>query len=194
MNLILLRHGQTEWNIALKMQGWRDSKLTSKARKALKKLPKKQIACDVIYSSDLGRAMATARIVANKNGAHILVDKRLRERDFGVLSGLKKNSDKVPAHYWSGYQQRYQQQVTQVPKIESEHDFEQRITAFICHLEQRHHGQRVLLVSHGEWLRALVNINAGLESWHQGEGVVDNGTPYSIEVKPNLYRVNGVKK
>jgi len=194
MKLILLRHGQTEWNIALKMQGWRDSKLTSTARKALNKLPEKKIVCDVIYSSDLGRAMATARIVANKNGAHILIDKRLRERDFGVLSGLKKNSNKVPANYWLAYQQRYQQQVTQVPNIESEHDFEQRITAFICHLEQRHHGQTVLLVSHGEWLRAVVNINAGLESWHLGEGVVDNGIPYCIEVKPELYRAIGVIK
>lgn len=194
MKLILLRHGQTEWNIALKMQGWRDSKLTLTARKDLKKLPKKQIACDVMYSSDLGRAMATARIVANKNGARIVLDKRLRERDFGVLSGLKKNSDKVSSNYWSAYQQRYQQQVTQVPEIECEYDFEQRITAFICHLEQKHHGQTVLLVSHGEWIRALVNINAGLESWHQGEGVVDNGIPYCIELKPKLYRAYGVKK
>lgn len=194
MKLILLRHGQTEWNLALKMQGWRDSKLTAKARKALKKLPEKKIACDVIYSSDLGRAMATARIVANKNGARIVLDKRLRERDFGVLSGLKKNSDKVPAHYWSAYQQRYQQQVTQVPEIECEYDFEQRITAFICHLEQKHYGQTVLLVSHGEWIRALMNINIGLESWHQGEGVVDNGIPFYIKTKRKLDCANGVKK
>lgn len=194
MKLILLRHGQTQWNLALKMQGWRDSKLTATARKCLKKLPKNQIACDIIYSSDLGRAMATARIVANKNGARILIDKRLRERNFGVLAGHKINSDKVLANVWLAYQQRYQKQVTQVPKIECEHDFEQRITEFVWQLAHKHHGQTVLLVSHGEWIRALMNISAGIESWHQGDGIVDNGIPFCLEIKQSQHGINGAHK
>lgn len=194
MKLILLRHGQTEWNLASKMQGWRDSKLTATARKHLKQLAKKQIGCDVIYSSDLGRAMATARIVANQNGARIIIDKRIRERNFGVLSGHKKNCNKVPVNYWLAYQQRYLQPITHVPTLESELDFEQRIKAFIWHLAHKHQEQKVLVIGHGEWLRALVNINEGLESWHQGEGVVGNAIPYYIKINIKLYCPTGDNK
>jgi len=191
MKLILLRHGQTEWNLALKMQGWRDSKLTANARCQLKKLSANQLSCDVIYSSDLGRAMATARIIANKNSSHIVTDKRLRERHFGVLEGHKKNSNKMPAHYWQAYQQRYSKKLNQVPKVECEQIFEQRIIAFMAYLEQKHSGQTVLLVSHGEWLRALINLNAGIASWHQGQGVVDNGKPICLNTKSPLILTKG---
>jgi broad specificity phosphatase PhoE len=125
--------------------------------------------------------MATARLIANKNACPIRLDKSLRERNFGVLSGHLKGSPTLPASYWQAYENRYLRPMEGVPGVESEQVFEQRIRAFIGKLIRRHPQQRILLVTHGEWLRALSNILNGKPSWQQGAGVAINGQPLLID-------------
>lgn len=177
MKLILLRHGQTQWNIAGKLQGWRDSSLTPQARRQLAALPFKQLQNALIYSSDLGRAQASARIVANISGSKIVTDQRLRERCYGVLEGKTIPAEQSDCLYWQAYQQRYQSPMSGVPGVESELSFEKRISDWLQEIILKHAQQTVLVISHGEWLRALSNILSAKVSWHQGTGVMDNATP-----------------
>lgn len=177
MKLILLRHGQTQWNLAGKLQGWRDSSLTPQARRQLAALPARLLQNGIIYSSDLGRAQASARIVANISGSKIVTDKRLRERCFGVLQGKAIPAEQSDCPYWQAYLQRYQQPISDVPGVESESNLENRINNWLQEIILKHAQQTVLIISHGEWLRALSNILSGEVCWHQGTGVMDNATP-----------------
>jgi probable phosphoglycerate mutase len=90
--LYIARHGETEWNLAQKLQGYQDSPLTAKghhqAESLATALNNRQITR--VYSSDLGRAMQTARVVAEHLGVELIIDARLRERNFGILEGKTK--------------------------------------------------------------------------------------------------------
>ncbi|MCK5736060.1 MAG: histidine phosphatase family protein, partial [Spirochaetaceae bacterium] len=87
--LVLIRHGETEWNQTGRYQGHADSPLTSRglaqARAVAQVLDGETF--DAFYSSDLGRAKRTARIIADKVGRHYLTDSRLREQHYGLMQG-----------------------------------------------------------------------------------------------------------
>ena len=98
MNLILLRHGESEWNHLNKFTGWTDVDLTDKGIKeaefAAKKILSKKIFIDTIHTSLLSRAVNTAYIVAeniNFDKKNIILDWRLNERHYGALQGLNKS-------------------------------------------------------------------------------------------------------
>ncbi len=90
MKLILVRHGESEWNRELRIQGQTNSELTGtgimQARAVANVLAKEPL--HAIYSSDLTRAIATAEIIAAPHGLNLQLDPRLREMSFGGLEGL----------------------------------------------------------------------------------------------------------
>jgi probable phosphoglycerate mutase len=187
VRLILVRHGQTRWNSEKRIQGWQDSELTPQARAGIQQLTLPDLHHPVIYSSDLGRAYQSARLLADRFSAGVVQDKRLRERCFGILEG--RVIDQVPelAAHWQSYHQRYQHTMTDVPGVETESVFEQRIYGFLQYLAHAHGAGDIILVSHGEWLRALDNILSGLVSWHKGAGIPLNGEPRVIQCNPGSW-------
>src|SRR5215217_4614172 len=88
--LIIVRHGQTEWNIRGIRQGFLDSPLTTKGLAQAKALGQRlgREKFTALYSSDLGRALQTAQEIANVTGHEIVTDARLRERHLGIFQGL----------------------------------------------------------------------------------------------------------
>ncbi|MGF1723758.1 histidine phosphatase family protein [Photobacterium nomapromontoriensis] len=180
LRLVLLRHGQTQWNMAGKLQGWRDSSLTPQARRQLMSLPRTLLQNSVIYTSDLGRAQATARIVANTTGSYIVTDCRLRERCFGDLDGQMIVPHSNGNCHWQAYHQRYLTPIVAIPGAETDTQLENRIRQWLDAIPDVYRGKTVLVISHGEWLRALKNIVSGIPSWQQGEGIAVNGQPTVI--------------
>ena len=96
--IILLRHGESEWNLSNQFTGWTDVNLTSKgiseATEAGKKILDLEISIDTIYTSLLKRAIDTAEIIAktlNFDKKRIEFDWRLNERHYGALQGLNKS-------------------------------------------------------------------------------------------------------
>src|SRR5262249_48937896 len=94
-DLILLRHGQSQWNLENRFTGWVDIDLSDKgkeeAQKAGEKLRDRQI--DVVYTSALKRAINTAKIAlesAGKGDMELIQDQALNERNYGDLQGLNK--------------------------------------------------------------------------------------------------------
>ena len=95
MDLLILRHGQSEWNAQGKWQGQADPPLTKVGEKQAKAAAQKLLSVcksfDKIASSDLRRARRTAEIIAQVNGGDVSVHKEFRERHAGVWQGLTRS-------------------------------------------------------------------------------------------------------
>jgi 2,3-bisphosphoglycerate-dependent phosphoglycerate mutase len=98
MKLILLRHGESEWNLLNQFTGWTDVGLTKNGIKeaefSAKQIFKKNIVIDTIYTSWLIRSTHTAEIIADNigfNKENVQYDWRLNERHYGALQGLNKS-------------------------------------------------------------------------------------------------------
>ena len=103
--LIVIRHGETVWNHAMRFQGHGDSPLTEHGRSQAHALGKRLqgMAIDTLISSDLGRTRETAAIIAHYTGHTVHADRRLRERHYGVLEGL--NAKEIQEQHPGVYQE-----------------------------------------------------------------------------------------
>ena len=90
--LLLARHGETDWNRELRIQGSSDIELNDLGRAQAHALAQEleHVDLDAIYASDLSRARATAEAVAASHGLEVRLDPRLRERSFGNWEGLTR--------------------------------------------------------------------------------------------------------
>ena len=148
--LIIVRHGQTEWNIAGIRQGHLDSALTSKGIAQAKALGQRlgRERFSALYSSDLGRAIQTAREIANVTGHEIVADLRLRERHLGIFQGL--NGAEIAEKYPEERRLlRTQGPDYVIPQGESMRQQVTRNVMFFHELAQKHAGETVVVVTHG---------------------------------------------
>ena len=154
--VIVVRHGETHWNIEGRRQGHLDSTLTEKGRAQAEALSERfnPDSCTAIYSSDLGRAYETARIIAEKTGHEVVSDERLRERHLGIFQGL--NGEEIRARYPQEYEEdRNGGADHAVPSGESFREQTERNMRCLEELTQRHAGEIIMVVTHGGVLSAL---------------------------------------
>lgn len=174
-NLILLRHGQSQWNLENRFTGWEDVPLTLKgieeAQTAGHILSKNNIDIDIIFSSILQRANKTAELaIKEMNLENLWEDKKLimrrdlslNERDYGDLVGLNKEETakkfgKDQVHLW---RRSYE---VPPPGGESLKNVVERVNPFFSNFIQPEiiRGKNVLVVAHGNSLRATM-IQVGL--------------------------------
>ena len=144
MNLIIVRHGETNWNLNNLILSKTDEELNEKgidqAETIAKKLEKEKI--DLIICSPLKRTRQTANII-NKNKIPIIYDERIIERDFGEFEGLKVFDSKFNIkEFWD-----YEKNINYL-KAENVQDFYNRIFDFLGDIIQKYKDKNVLLVSH----------------------------------------------
>ena len=148
-HLGLLRHGQTDWNIDLRLQGSSDIPLNQtgirQAELAAKYL--KAADWDLVLSSPLSRAHDTAKTVAAELGLNLVVVPELIERSFGVAEGMSHSE-------WRTLYESH----AEIPGIESLEALQTRSEALLRLLATEYDGQRVLAVSHGALIRKLMKI------------------------------------
>lgn len=153
---IVVRHGETAWNIASRIQGQGDSPLTPKgeaqAEAIATRLARERF--DVLVSSDLGRALQTAQRIAAACGHAIVTDRRLRERNFGQGEGL--TYDEVDGRWPNAFSRvRESDPDFAIPGGESRRQFHERVREAFVALEREHRGKRLTVVAHGGVLAAL---------------------------------------
>jgi broad specificity phosphatase PhoE len=146
----ILRHGQTDWNIDFRLQGVTDIPLNetgiAQARDAAEVIDPNE--WDLILTSPLSRARATAEIVAEVNGfAEALIEPLLLERSFGEAEGMTHEE----------WRAKYAD-TNVVPGGESLADLEARANLLLDTLANKYRGQKVLAVSHGALIRILLRI------------------------------------
>lgn len=168
--LILVRHGQSEWNLKNLFTGWRNPNLTEKgegeARATGKALKAAGIVPDLYYTSGLRRAQHTLDLMLEEMGIQNVTITRniaLNERDYGDLSGLNKDDARAK---WGEEQVHIWRRSFDVPPPggESLKDTAARTLPYFEAeiLPQLKAGKSVLIAAHGNSLRALVMAIEGL--------------------------------
>ena len=156
----LLRHGQTDWNIDLRLQGSTDIPLNdtgrTQARLAASSLNRED--WDVIIASPLSRAKDTADIVALELGMNVVIVPELIERSFGVAEGLDHAS-------WRKLYESHEV----IEGLESLEDLRTRTVQLLDLIAKEYSGKRVLAVSHGAFIRKVLNIVTNGELPREGE-------------------------
>jgi len=164
--LVLVRHGQSEWNLKNLFTGWRDVDLTEQgvkeAREAGRKLKAQGLTFDVAYTSALKRAQNTLALMLEEmgqSGLPVVKDQALNERDYGDLSGLNKDDARKK---WGEEQVHIWRRSYDVapPGGESLKDTLARTLPYYVTdiLPRVLRGERVLIAAHGNSLRALVMV------------------------------------
>ncbi|MDA0746549.1 MAG: histidine phosphatase family protein [bacterium] len=148
--VLVVRHGETAWNAEGRIQGHRPVGLNERG-KAQAAATADRLASerfDILYSSDLERAMETARAIAGRTGHEIFPDVRLREWNLGVLEGLSSADAEV--RYPEAYRAyRVEQPDVVIPGGESLQQRYERSVAGVVDLAARHAGERIVIVTHG---------------------------------------------
>jgi 2,3-bisphosphoglycerate-dependent phosphoglycerate mutase len=164
--LVLVRHGQSEWNLKNLFTGWKDVDLTdtgiAEARAAGKKLKARDLKFDVAFTSDLKRAQRTLDLILEEmgqSGIPILRNQALNERDYGELVGLNKDDARKK---WGDEQVLQWRRSYDVPPPggESLKDTVARALPYFVQeiLPRVLRGERTLVSAHGNSLRALVMV------------------------------------
>ena len=195
--LILLRHGQSQWNLENKFTGWKNVPLTEKGEKEAKKagelIKKNKIHIDFIFSSVLERANKTAEIaikeanlqnLMNNNKLILTKHEDLNERDYGDLVGLNKEETankfgKEQVHIW---RRSYD---TPPPNGESLKDVVERVSPYFKQnikplLVQNNN---ILIAAHGNSLRAMM-IELGMYKPEEISSIeLPTGSPLCINLE-----------
>ena len=194
--LILLRHGQSQWNLENRFTGWKNVPLTEKgeaeARKAGELIRKHNISIDRVFSSVLERANRTAEIaikiaelknLLENNKIIITCSEKLNERDYGDLVGLNKQETadkfgKDQVHIW---RRSYD---TPPPNGESLKDVVERVSPYfkenIKPLIDK--GENILIAAHGNSLRAMM-IELGMYKPEEISNIeLPTGSPLCINL------------
>lgn len=161
--LTLIRHGETEWNAAGRIQGHLDIPLSAAglAQAAATGRRLGGEAFDAILSSDLERALQTARPIVRHPGQTIVRDTRLRERPLGVLQGLTGEEAAMrQPQAWQAFMARNPEAALEGGETLAE--FSQRVAGLIDELLRAHTGSRLLLVTHGGVLDAVYRHATGI--------------------------------
>src|SRR5215218_4886021 len=189
--LVLVRHGQSAWNLQNLFTGWRDVDLTEKgideARNAGRKLKALGVTFDIAYTSDLKRAQNTLKLILEEMGQsnlQVIKNVALNERDYGDLSGLNKDDARKK---WGEEQVHTWRRSYDVapPGGESLKDTLARTLPYYVTeiLPRVLRGERVLVAAHGNSLRALIMVLEKLSP----EGILKREIATGA---PILYRLN----
>ena len=164
--LVLVRHGQSEWNLKNLFTGWRDPDLTElgveEAKTGGKAIAETGIKFDIAFTSDLSRAQKTLKIILDEigqPGLETIRDQALNERDYGDLSGLNKDDARIK---WGDEQVHIWRRSYDVPPPggESLRDTGARVWPYYLTeiLPRVLRGEKVLVAAHGNSLRSLVMV------------------------------------
>ncbi|MCB1378444.1 MAG: 2,3-bisphosphoglycerate-dependent phosphoglycerate mutase [Alphaproteobacteria bacterium] len=191
--LVLVRHGQSEWNLKNLFTGWKDVGLTEKgvseARAAGQKLKAKGFTFDIAYTSALTRAQHTLKLILDElgqAGLETIRDQALNERDYGDLTGLNKDDAR---RKWGDEQVHIWRRSYDVapPGGESLKDTLARALPYYMKLIQPDvlSGKRVLVAAHGNSLRALIMAIEGLTPEQILKRELDTGVPVVYHLGPD---------
>ena len=179
----LLRHGQTDWNIDLRLQGSTDIPLNEtgkeQARQAALALNPED--WDLIIASPLSRARDTAEIIAQELSMNVVIVPALIERSFGAAEGLDHAS----------WRKLYESHVP-IEGLESLEDLRLRTHLLLDLIANEYSGKRVLAVSHGAFIRKVLTIVTNGELPRDGERL-SNASLNRFMHQDNLWTITDYK-
>lgn len=145
MKMYYVRHGQTDWNLARKMQGGQTERNLNETGKEQAEQTRRELAdvkYDIIICSPMERAKETARIISQGRNVPMVTDERLRERKLGEMEGnpITEECEKL---IWD-----YNQNI-EIKGGESLSEFEKRVLDFLEEAKNKYENDTILVVAHG---------------------------------------------
>ncbi len=195
MHLLLIRHGETDWNNEGRIQGHTDTPLNARgiaqAEKLAARLAGEKI--DALYTSPLARARITADLIAQKLGIAAIPDDRLKEKYLGELEGLTgaEFEQQYPEVYraWHASAEHFP-----MPGEETPAAFRQRVQEFLDDAQARHKdATQVAIVSHGGTLGMFLATLIGLDVHRRFPFWFDNASISRVDLsgsRPRLRLLN----
>ncbi len=203
-NILLIRHGQSEWNKLNLFTGFKNIELSEQgfeeANKAGQNFKNLNIKFNIVFTSDLKRAQETAKIILQNldqwdslnNEGKIISNINLNERDYGDLTGLNKKETaekfgEEQVHKWRrGYSD-------QPPNGESLEDVVKRVTKYfeevIKPAIQSNENDNILIAAHGNSLRALLIVMNIYEPNNINSVELSTGVPIHVILKDNKFSI-----
>ncbi len=186
--LILLRHGESVWNKENRFTGWIDVDLSERGEEEARRAGKllRNVPIDVVFTSALRRAIRTAEIAleaAEKSSVPIIQNAALNERHYGDLQGL--NKDEVARQYGEQQFKLWRRSYdVPPPNGESLKMTQERVLPYFQQeiLPTLQQGKNVLIVAHGNSLRALVMALENLSPMQIIETNIPTGVPFAYIV------------
>ena len=174
MKIYLTRHGQTDWNLAHKLQGRVDIALnkTGEEQAQIAKEKLKDAKIDLIICSPLKRAKKTAEIINTDRKIPIIYDERIAERDCGEFEG-KTVQEMKSTEFWN-----YEKNI-QYEKAEDMQSFFNRVYGFLNETKEKYQDKNILLVTHGGVTRAISGYFNGANE----EGILEDLKLNNCEIR-----------
>ena len=153
----LVRHAQTIWNREKKIQGQKDTPLTSNGKTQALRWGQalKQFSWDRILASDIGRAWETAKIINQALSLSLQTDSRLREQDWGEWEGLRRAEIEL-SHTHVLEEQVKRGWEFRPPNGESRKEVLERVRSALAEVGSRYGGEQILVICHQGVIKALV--------------------------------------
>ena len=192
MRLLLIRHGETDWNNQRRIQGITDTPLNSCGIEQAHKLAARlatESKLETLYTSPLARARVTAEIIGQKCGLAPVLDERLKEKGLGDLEGLtaEEFQERYPDLYqgWTTSQDHFP-----LPNEESPQQVHDRVQTFLADLYARHpKGMHIGVVSHGGTVGMFVGALIGLKVNQRSPFWFDNASITLVDLSGSRPRV-----
>jgi 2,3-bisphosphoglycerate-dependent phosphoglycerate mutase len=192
--VLLVRHGETDWNNEQRWQGHADQPLNDAGRAQARKLAEALAGREIraVHASDLARARETAEIVADALGLPVELDAGLREVDVGDwtgrLVGEIERDDPEAFRRWQDGRQGWQ-------GGESYDEMGERMVAAVLRIASRHPGEAILVVTHGGSIRACRAAAAGLTyAESRATGIVSTANCELVELRVAGGRLTGLPR
>jgi broad specificity phosphatase PhoE len=152
--IYLVRHGATDYNVTKRAQGQADIPLNPEGRRQAREVARRlaPVHVDSVYSSDLGRSVATAEAIAERRGLSVIRDPAFREIDQGEWTGL--SVDEIRRRWPERWGKARHHSAR--PGGESPADVRRRALAGLRRAVQSHPDETVVVVSHGGTIRWIV--------------------------------------
>ena len=191
--IILVRHGETEWNLQGRIQGRLDSPLTEAGRRQAEAIANRlqPSSPQAIASSDLGRCMQTASIIARTIPRDVIPMKEFREKGGGIFEGY--SWPEIERHFPAEYR-RYREHApgyTQ-PGAESWSDATARGLSGLDSVVRRYAGKRIVIVTHGGVLHAMIRNVLGIPDGAPSRIHFRNGALHTLVHEESGYSVETI--
>jgi probable phosphoglycerate mutase len=188
--ILLIRHGETDWNATGWIQGHSDTPLNAAGREQARRVAQRLASEPVqaLYSSDLARAYETAMIIAQPLGLAVVMSPRLRERRYGAWEGL--TSAEIQARYPEQFAEWRGRSTDFAPLHgETRSQLLSRALTELQTIARRHTKELVVVVTHGGLCYVLINHILGSVDGNRREFTFANASIHTLELTGERWSV-----